>query len=139
MKKDDLKKTFSEMGLKSQAKLLDDLETEHARASGTPAPKSPRKVHGSGKALPRPFLKWAGGKARMAQHVVDLLPESFRTYYEPFLGGGAVFFELARRRAFKKAVLADANADLIACYTAVRDDVDGVLDELMKPLLGRLR
>jgi DNA adenine methylase len=69
----------------------------------------------------------------MVQHVVDVLPESFRTYYEPFLGGGAVFFELARRKAFKKAVLADANAELIACYTAIRDDVDGVLEELSRP------
>ncbi len=44
--------------------------------------------------LPRPFLKWAGGKTQLIQQYQPLFPPQFKNYYEPFLGGGAVFFYL---------------------------------------------
>jgi DNA adenine methylase len=70
----------------------------------------------------RPFLKWAGGKAKLAQRVVALAPEAFGRYHEPFVGAGAVFFALAEARGLqRRAALADANPELIACYRAVRD------------------
>lgn len=64
-----------------------------------------------------PFLKWAGGKRWFAERCTYLLPEEFDRYIEPFLGSGAMFFALRP----KQSILSDLNADLINCYTAVRD------------------
>jgi hypothetical protein len=55
-----------------------------------------------------PFLKWAGGKRQLLSHIEALVPERIDTYFEPFLGGAAVFFWLAARGRFRRAVLADA-------------------------------
>ena len=82
--------------------------------------------------VPAPFLKWAGGKRQLLGHIEALLPERIDTYFEPFLGGAAVFFRLAAGRRFRRAVLADANQELVNCYQAIRDDVDGVIAELRK-------
>ena len=60
--------------------------------------------------VPAPFLKWAGGKRQLLGHIEALLPERIDTYFEPFLGGAAVFFRLAAEGRFRRAVLADANA-----------------------------
>ena len=79
-----------------------------------------------------PFLKWAGGKRQLLAHIEALLPERIDTYFEPFLGGAAVFFRLAASGRFRRAVLADANPELVNCYRAIRDDVDGVIGELRK-------
>jgi DNA adenine methylase len=82
--------------------------------------------------LPGPFLKWAGGKRQLLSYIEARLPERIDTYFEPFLGGAAVFFRLAARRGFRRAVLADANRDLVECYKAVRRDVDGVISALRR-------
>src|SRR5690242_5435460 len=74
----------------------------------------------------QPFLKWAGGKRWLTSAHSSLFPESFRRYYEPFLGGGAVFFSLHP----KDATLADINPELIDCYAAVRDEWQKVRDLL---------
>lgn len=79
--------------------------------------------------LPRPFLKWAGGKARLIQQYIPYFPTYFKTYYEPFLGGGSVFFYLHERQA-AKAFLTDINAELITTYRCVRDDVEKLIDLL---------
>ncbi|MBC6478349.1 MAG: DNA adenine methylase [Hormoscilla sp. GM7CHS1pb] len=71
---------------------------------------------------PRPFLKWAGGKHRLIRQYKDYFPE-FKNYYEPFLGGGAVFFHLRPQ----SAVLTDINPDLINAYCCVRDKVESVI------------
>ncbi|MCZ6651271.1 MAG: DNA adenine methylase [Acidobacteria bacterium] len=78
--------------------------------------------------LPRPFLKWAGGKARLLPALSSRLPGEFGTYYEPFLGGGALFFHLVARRGPQAAVLSDINSDLVDTYLGVRDEVDHVVD-----------
>ena len=44
------------------------------------------------RASPAPFLKWAGGKRQLLARILDLVPARIETYYEPFLGGGAIFF-----------------------------------------------
>jgi DNA adenine methylase len=84
-------------------------------------------------AAPSPFLKWAGGKRQLLGRILDSVPERMGTYYEPFVGGGAVFFGLvARGRRFRRAVLGDANEELIRCYQAIRDDVAGVIRVLAR-------
>lgn len=74
----------------------------------------------------KPFLKWAGGKSQLLAQIVARLPQGFKRYYEPFLGGGAVFFGLQPA----KATLSDINSDLIDAYCAIRDDVEGVIAQL---------
>ena len=78
----------------------------------------------------RPFLKWAGGKQQLVPALLEGTPPAFGRYFEPFLGGGALFFALAGRRRLDGAVLCDANADLIATYEAVRDDRGGLVRRL---------
>ncbi|WP_437639552.1 DNA adenine methylase [Sorangium sp. So ce854] len=76
--------------------------------------------------MPRPFLKWAGGKGQLLRQFQPLLPASFRRYFEPFVGGAALFFCLQPKRA----ALTDVNAELIDCYRAVRDRVEEVIAAL---------
>lgn len=71
---------------------------------------------------PRPFLKWAGGKGRLLEQYRRFIPP-FKTYYEPFLGGGALFFDLQP----SQAVLSDINPALVNVYQCVRDHVDAVI------------
>jgi DNA adenine methylase len=73
-----------------------------------------------------PFVKWVGGKGRLVEELARRAPPTYRRYFEPFVGGGALFFRLAPA----SAVLSDVNADLIGCYQAVRTDVEAVIAEL---------
>lgn len=75
----------------------------------------------------RPILKWAGGKARLVPSILPLLPASIDTYYEPFVGGAAVFFALASEQRFRRAVLSDLNAELVDVYRGVKKDVEQVI------------
>lgn len=79
-------------------------------------------------ALPRPFLKWAGSKQALLPKLLDVLPKSYGTYFEPFLGSGAMFFCLEPNKAY----LNDRCSDLIATYKAVRDDPASVIGYLSK-------
>ncbi len=72
---------------------------------------------------PRPFLKWAGGKSRLISQYLPYFPKQYKTYYEPFLGGGAIFFHLHPQFAR----LTDINAELITTYRCVRDDVEELI------------
>jgi DNA adenine methylase len=83
----------------------------------------------------KPIVKWAGGKGKLLGELLARVPDEVRVYREPFAGGAALFFALAAeakagRRRLDRAVLADENVDLVACYRAVRDDVDGVIEAL---------
>ena len=81
--------------------------------------------------VPGPFLKWAGGKRQLLGELmarVDALGE-FGRYHEPFVGGGALFFELARkdRLGQKRAYLSDANPRLIEAYQGIKENVEQVI------------
>ena len=80
----------------------------------------------------RPLLKWAGGKRQLLQVLRRYYPVEFDRYLEPFVGSGAVFFDLcaAGRLAGRRVHLADMNADLIGCYRVVRDDAEAVIAAL---------
>ena len=82
---------------------------------------------------PRPFLKWAGGKRQLIGTIEENLPRGFddgsiERYIEPFLGGGALFFHMRQKYDIRDFHISDFNPDLANCYTAIRDDLDGVLD-----------
>jgi DNA adenine methylase len=74
----------------------------------------------------KPFLKWAGGKRQLLEHLRARVPENHNTYHEPFIGGGALFYDLAP----KKAVLADFNLRLVRTYCAIRDNPEAVIARL---------
>jgi DNA adenine methylase len=80
----------------------------------------------------RPILKWAGGKRQLLPEIRCFYPDRFRTYFEPFLGSGAVFLDLYNSGSLEgRAVrLSDINGDIIGCYCAVRDSVEKVIDAL---------
>lgn len=73
-----------------------------------------------------PVLKWAGGKTRLMKELVSRLPERWTGYYEPFVGGGALFFHLGTT----PSRISDLNEELINVYTAVRDRVDALMGAL---------
>jgi DNA adenine methylase len=81
---------------------------------------------------PRPFIKWAGGKTQLLPEISKYYPPkgSINTYIEPFLGGGAVFFDSSEKIKPRSAVLCDTNLELIKTYKAVRDHVETVIDLL---------
>lgn len=74
----------------------------------------------------QPFLKWAGGKRQLLPDLMTALPLTPGRYFEPFLGGGALFFH----RAPEFATLSDTNQRLIRTYRAIRDEVEAVIARL---------
>lgn len=78
----------------------------------------------------KPFIKWVGGKQRLLPQLLPFFPPKIATYYEPFLGGGSVFFALAEEGRFEQAVLNDGNTELINTYFMVRNNPEDLLKEL---------
>jgi len=78
--------------------------------------------------LVAPVLKWVGGKRQLLKDIGKHIPCTYSTYYEPFLGGGAVFFALQPN----KAVVNDINEELINVYTVLRDNLEGLIEDLKK-------
>jgi len=78
--------------------------------------------------LAAPVVKWVGGKRQIIEQIVKYVPEHISTYYEPFLGGGAVLFKLQP----KKAVVNDINSELINLYEVIKYSVDELIDDLNK-------
>ena len=77
---------------------------------------------------PRPFVKWVGGKRQLLNVLNAAAPAKFGRYFEPFVGGGALFFS----RLPELATISDANPELINCYQIVRDDVDALIRSLRR-------
>lgn len=78
--------------------------------------------------LVKPFLKWAGGKRQLLPEILKYLPKNIgkNTYFEPFLGGGALLFELQP----KKAIVNDSNGELINCYRVIQNQVEELIEIL---------
>lgn len=92
-------------------------------------------------AKPAPFLRWAGGKRRLLPIIIPSLPPAFdptkNRFFEPFVGGGAVMFELGNPAGSlyipgNKLIINDVNPDLIATYTVLRDDVESLIARLRR-------
>jgi len=84
--------------------------------------------------LASPFVKWAGGKAHLTRHLRPLVPVQVRNYYEPFLGGGALFFSTFSMGLSFQAVLSDTNEELISTFRVVKDMPGELIESL-----GRLK
>lgn len=83
----------------------------------------------------KPFLKWVGGKRQLLSQFNALYPKELaenkiKNYYEPFLGGGAVFFDIVQRFNIENAYLYDINRELVLTYQVVQRDVSKLLTEL---------
>ncbi len=78
--------------------------------------------------IPKPFLKWVGGKTQILLELRKRYPAEFNCYYEPFLGGGAVFFDIQP----SKAIISDANKELTNCYKVIKNDVEKLIRSLGK-------
>jgi DNA adenine methylase len=94
----------------------------------------------------RPFLKWAGGKGQLLEQLASLYPDRFAGYHEPFVGSAAVFFHVqgltlrGQLKSFMGRVrLTDSNEELINCFRAVRDEVDGLITLLTEHKKGHNR
>lgn len=97
---------------------------------GIPTLRSMARIRPQGPSeepAPAPFIKWAGGKASLVPKIIPLVARGgYHRYFEPFLGGGAVFFALRPRAA----VLSDSNPELINTYIQVRSNLPGVVELL---------
>ena len=86
----------------------------------------------------KPFLKWIGGKKQLLKEIEQRLPEDIKktkhidNYYEPFLGGGAVFFHLKWKYEIENSFISDLNPELILTYKVIKKDPDNLIDKLEK-------
>lgn len=76
----------------------------------------------------KPFLKWAGGKGQLLPELTKRVPSTFNRYFEPFIGGGALFFCLEPKNAY----ISDINSDLINAYQVVQTNVEALIRSLKK-------
>ena len=75
-----------------------------------------------------PIVKWVGGKRQLMFELLKNMPENYNRYFEPFIGGGALFFELQPQNGY----ISDMNEELINLYSVVRDDVYELIEDLGK-------
>ncbi len=85
----------------------------------------------------KPFLKWAGGKSQLVSQIEKHYPQGLKDrkikkYVEPFVGGGAVFFDLIKKFEFEKIYLNDINEEIILTYKVIRDNVSDLIKELSR-------
>ena len=80
----------------------------------------------------QPFVKWVGGKRGLLSQIIPLLPQKFNNYFEPFIGGGALFFELQKQGKLdgKKVYLFDINSELINAYNMVKESPEELISKL---------
>lgn len=94
--------------------------------------RSTRYNKTEGKAV-KPFLKWAGGKGQLIKEIEQYYPfgnSKITKYAEPFVGGGAVLFDILSRYDLKEVYISDINAELINTYRMIRDDIDALIEML---------
>ena len=89
-----------------------------------------RQQYNQIRANPKPFVKWAGGKRQLIPILSKNLPQEFGSYYEPFLGGGALLFYILSERNNQRCGISDLNSDLILTYTTIRDKTEDLIQSL---------
>lgn len=91
----------------------------------TDQPKKKKNRSREPNAFLRPFLKWAGGKRQLLPVLKKHIPKSYKIYFEPFIGAGALFFALQR----PKAIINDTNKELINCYKVIKNNPEELLEK----------
>ena len=78
-----------------------------------------------------PFVKWAGGKTQLLSEIDELIPSEFNQYFEPFLGGGAMFFHIiSNKDILFTAYLSDVNEELINAFNVIKNNVEKLIEVL---------
>lgn len=98
-------------------------------------PIEPASIYGNqcSKKKVKPFLKWAGGKGQLLSEIEKYYPfedGKITKYAEPFVGGGAVLFDILSKYDLKEVYISDINAELINTYRIIRDDIDNLITML---------
>lgn len=75
---------------------------------------------------PQPIIKWVGGKRQLLEQFQPFFPKQFNRYFEPFVGGAAVFFSLD----LEEAILMDTNAELVNLYNVIKEHVEPLIENL---------
>ena len=80
--------------------------------------------------VPKPFVKWAGGKRQLLPLLTEMFPAGYGAYHEPFVGGGAVLFNILASGRSTVCHASDLNSDLILTYVTIRDRVEDLIESL---------
>lgn len=117
---------------KSSAQRIENMRLISVNAEKT-ADAEYSKLADKNKNAAKPFLKWAGGKGQLIKEISAYYPfsTSVTKYVEPFVGGGAILFDVLNKFDLEEVYLNDINEDLINCYTCVQDCLENLL-ELLK-------
>lgn len=83
--------------------------------------------------LCKPFVKWVGGKTQLMPEILKRIPQNINRYYEPFIGGGAVLFNLQPEKAY----ISDVNPELINTYNVIKSDVNSLIKDLAKHIYDK--
>lgn len=110
------------------AELPDDGQSDVELPTAEPPHAIEPRQAGERRIVCKPFLKWVGGKSQLLPELTRRLPTTFSRYFEPFVGGGALFFEAQPQHAF----LIDTNPELINAYNVVRDSVEALIEDLQQ-------
>ncbi|MEM7590865.1 MAG: DNA adenine methylase [Cyanobacteria bacterium P01_A01_bin.83] len=82
---------------------------------------------------PKPFVKWAGGKTQLLPYLLERMPRKYNKYFEPFIGGGALFFQVTPRQGY----ISDVNPELINAYQVIKSDVESLIEDLKKHIYDK--
>lgn len=107
---------------------LEVLENESAINSFLDSRRRKNKKNKKITGIPHPFLKWAGGKRQLLSQLDEFIPKKFNKYFEPFVGGGALYFYLLH----KNAILIDNNWELVNTYKVIKKNVGELINCLKK-------
>lgn len=104
-----------------------------------------KTLYGDSIISPKPFLKWAGGKTQLIDEIISIFPEDIKKsktiekYFEPFIGGGALFFFLKTNFKIKNAYINDINSDLILTYRVIQKSPKKLISQLNEIKKGYLK
>ena len=81
--------------------------------------------------LAKPFIKWVGGKSQLLEEIREKYPSKIEKYCEPFVGGGAVLFDILSKFQPKKVLINDINKELINTYSQIKNNCEGMISQLL--------
>jgi DNA adenine methylase len=82
---------------------------------------------------PKPFVKWAGGKTQLLPYLLERMPRKYNKYFEPFIGGGALFFQVTPSNGY----ISDINPELINAYQVIQSDVESLIEDLQRHIYDK--